>query len=70
MLLPATDVITTPPTKEPLAKDLDNMEVAIQQARLGLVEGGIPIGGALVSDYCSEARAHVHRGLSEVHPQS
>jgi len=32
-----------------MVKDLENMEVAIQQARLGLEEGGIPIGGALVS---------------------
>lgn len=39
----------TPPTKEPLAKDLKNMEAAIQQAKLGLEEGGVPIGGALVS---------------------
>jgi len=49
MLLPATDVIVTPPTKEPSAKDLENMGVAIQQARIGLAEGGIPIGGALFS---------------------
>jgi len=48
MLLPETGLVATPPTKEPLAKDLENMEVAIQQARLGLEEGGIPIGGALV----------------------
>lgn len=49
MLLPETNLIVTPPTKEPMVKDLENMEVAIQQARLGLEEGGIPIGGALVS---------------------
>ena len=49
MLLPKTGLVATPPTKEPLAKDLENMEVAIQQARLGLEEGGVPIGGALVS---------------------
>ena len=49
MLLPKTGPVATPPTKEPSAKDLENMEVAIQQARLGLKEGGIPIGGALVS---------------------
>lgn len=49
MLLPVTDPIATPPTREPLAKDLENMDVAIRQARLGLEEGGIPIGGALVS---------------------
>lgn len=48
MLLPKSRLIVTPPTKEPSAKDLENMEVAIQQARLGLEEGGIPIGGALV----------------------
>lgn len=56
MLLPEAGLITTPPTKDPLAKDLENMEVAIQQARLGLKEGGIPIGGALVS----EVRIDVH----------
>jgi len=49
MLLPETGLVATPPAKEPLAKDLENMEVAIQQARLGLEEGGIPIGGALFS---------------------
>ena len=49
MLLPKASVVATVPTKEPLAKDLENMGVAIQQARLGLEEGGIPIGGALVS---------------------
>lgn len=49
MLLPGTSLVATLPTKEPLAKDLENMEVAIQQARLGFEEGGIPIGGALVS---------------------
>lgn len=27
------------------------MEAAIQQARLGLEEGGIPIGGALVCEF-------------------
>ena len=48
MLHPETGLIATPPTKEPPAKDLENMEAAIQQARLGLEEGGIPIGGALV----------------------
>ena len=48
MLLPATDLIATPPTKEPSAKDLESMEIALRQARLGLEEGGIPIGGALV----------------------
>ena len=57
MLLPETGQIATPPTKEPLAKDLERMEVAIQQARLGLEEGGIPIGGALVSkESLSEAQ--------------
>ena len=49
MLLPESGLIATPPTKEPLAKDVENMGVAIQQARLGLEEGGVPIGGALVS---------------------
>jgi len=49
MLLPETGLVATPPTKEPLARDLQNMEIAIQQARLGLAEGGIPIGGALFS---------------------
>lgn len=48
MLPPESGLVVTPPTKEPLVKDLENMEVAIQQARLGLEEGGIPIGGALV----------------------
>jgi len=51
MLLPEAGLIATSPAKEPLAKDLENMEVAIQQARLGFEEGGIPIGGALVSIY-------------------
>jgi len=49
MLLPEVGLTATPATKEPTAKDVENMEVAIQQARLGLEEGGIPIGGALVS---------------------
>ncbi|KAF9792604.1 cytosine deaminase [Thelephora terrestris] len=49
MLFPETTLTATPPTKEPLTKDLKNMEVAIQQARLGFEEGGIPIGGALAS---------------------
>ncbi|KAF9646562.1 cytosine deaminase [Thelephora ganbajun] len=49
MLLPETGRIATPPTKELLVKDLENMEIAIRQARLGLEEGGIPIGGALFS---------------------
>lgn len=56
MLLPEIGPIATPPTKEPLAKDLENMGVAIQQARLGLEEGGIPIGGALVSEFRTHAR--------------
>lgn len=63
MLLPEAGLITTPPTEDPLAKDLENMQVAIQQARLGLEEGGIPIGGALVSEF----GVRVHRGLSEIH---
>jgi len=58
MLLPETGLIATPPTKEPLAKDVENMEVAIQQARLGLEEGGIPIGGALVSIYKDQTQVH------------
>jgi len=37
----------TSPTEEPSAKDLENMKVAIQQAKLGLEEGGIPIGAGL-----------------------
>ena len=49
MLLPEVSLTATPPTKQPTAKDVENMKVAIQQARLGLEEGGIPIGGALVS---------------------
>jgi len=49
MLLPETRIIATPPTESPLAQDLGNMEFAIRQARLGLEEGGIPIGGALFS---------------------
>ena len=51
MLLPETGLIATPPTKEPLAEDLESMKAAIQQARLGLEEGGIPIGGALVNEF-------------------
>ena len=69
MLLPATGLIATPPAKEPTAKDVENMEVAIQQARLGLDEGGIPIGGALVSIYI--AKAHTHRTMfirDSIHP--
>ena len=49
MLPPENGPTATPPTEEPLAKDLENMEVAIRQARLGFEEGGVPIGGALVS---------------------
>jgi len=49
MLLPETGPTATPPTKEPLAEDLEKMGIAIQQARLGFEEGGIPIGGALFS---------------------
>ena len=56
MLLPETGLAAIPPTKEPLAKDLQNMEIAIQQARHGLAEGGIPIGGALVSKTGSHVR--------------
>ena len=48
MLLPEASVVATLLIKEPLAKQLETMEVAIQQSRLGLEEGGIPIGGALV----------------------
>ena len=40
MLHPETGLIATPPTKESLAKDLENMEAAIQRARFGLEEGG------------------------------
>ena len=58
MLLPEAGLIATPPTNEPLVKDVENMEVAIQQARLGLDEGGIPIGGALVSIYKAKTRVH------------
>jgi len=49
MLLPESGLIATPPSKDPSVKDLENMRVAIQQARLGFEEGGIPIGGALFS---------------------
>lgn len=51
MLLPEGGLFATPPAKEPLVKDLENMKVAIQQARLGFKEGGVPIGGALVGAY-------------------
>lgn len=61
MLLPETGLIAIPPTKEPLTKDLENMRVAIQQAKLGLEEGGIPIGGALVS----QSKTGVYQSSSE-----
>ena len=56
MLLPEVSLTATPPTKQPTAKDVENMKVAIQQARLGLEEGGIPIGGALVSTYKAQTQ--------------
>ena len=43
MLHPETGLIATLPTKEPLTKDLENMEAAIQQVRFGLEEGGMEL---------------------------
>lgn len=38
----------TPPAKNPSQYDKTHMRHAILQAQIGLQEGGIPIGGALV----------------------
>ena len=39
------------PSPEPdLETDLSHMEHAVEQARLGLEEGGVPIGAAVVVD--------------------
>lgn len=59
MLPPENGPTATPPTEEPLVKDLENMEVAIRQARLGFEEGGVPIGGALVSKAMIERRTSI-----------
>ncbi|PBK97701.1 cytosine deaminase [Armillaria gallica] len=37
-------------TRSPLERDLKGMQYAIEQARIGFAEGGIPIGAALVDD--------------------
>jgi len=47
MLVPAEGLFATPPTACPSQTDVDNLQVAIIEARKGLQEGGIPIGGAL-----------------------
>ncbi|ORY48825.1 cytosine deaminase [Leucosporidium creatinivorum] len=47
MLAPATQV-KTPKTENPLAFDVENMKHAVKQGELGLSEGGVPIGAALV----------------------
>ena len=48
MLIPAEGLFATPPTARPSQTDVDNLQIAITEARKGLQEGGIPIGGALV----------------------
>ncbi|PBK74842.1 cytosine deaminase [Armillaria solidipes] len=40
----------TVPTRSPLEQDLKGMQHAIEQARIGFAEGGIPIGAALIDD--------------------
>ncbi|KAK0421810.1 cytosine deaminase [Armillaria borealis] len=40
----------TVPTRTPLEQDLKGMQHAIEQARIGFAEGGIPIGAALIDD--------------------
>ncbi|KAK4052475.1 cytosine deaminase [Microbotryomycetes sp. JL201] len=47
MLAPTTP-FKSEPTKEPLESDLRNIAHAIFQGELGLSEGGVPIGAALV----------------------
>lgn len=44
---PTTPFEPTPQATSPLPSDLENMKTAIEQAKLGLSEGGVPIGGAL-----------------------
>jgi len=45
---PTTPFEPTPPATNRLKSDLENMKHAIEQAKLGASEGGVPIGGALV----------------------
>lgn len=50
MLLPQQPVTPTAPVASPRQADLDRIAHAIEQARLGLSEGGVPIGACLVDD--------------------
>src|SRR5262245_19587999 len=48
------------------------MQMAIDEARLGLAEGGIPIGSVLVVDGCVVGRGHnrrVQRGSAILHAE-
>jgi creatinine deaminase len=47
MLQPA-NVVKTAPCENPSQFDLDGMKHAFFQGQLGLQEGGVPIGAALV----------------------
>ena len=50
MLLPASP-FATPPSREPVsAADALGIATALFQAKLGLAEGGVPIGAALVTN--------------------
>lgn len=66
MLLPSgADVYPTPPTQDQFVgpSDRTGLEQALEQAREGYKEGGIPIGAALVS---TQTLHRVARGLTRV----
>lgn len=49
MLTSASSSYATAPTENPTSFDKQNMKHALFQAQAGLREGGVPIGGALVT---------------------
>ena len=56
-----TPIRTDPPFDAPVVDDAPFIEVAIEQARIGRAEGGIPIGSVLVVDGEIIGRGHNRR---------
>lgn len=69
------DPASAPPEGEPTREDLPDdpfLDAALAEARLGLVEGGIPIGSVLVRDGEIIGRGHnrrVQRGSVVLHAE-
>lgn len=51
-MIPPKEQVITPPCADPSQFDLNGLKLAITEAKAGLAEGGVPIGGALVHRVC------------------